>query len=161
MKKLSVWRDEGKVDRQLIIQFADSIGGIFPMTYVSLISKYDYLYPEENTFSFINYYGETDERDIVFFGYKEEVWEGSNIYTYSKINDDYSYGKDIIAFGGCANGDYVCFDYRKSKENPSIVVMYHDDFYKNQNGEMRMVVNCVADNFDNFLEMLYEPMDEI
>ncbi len=159
MKEPLVWRDEGAVDQHLIVEFAKNAGVVFPDTYIALISKHDYLYPEENTFDFINYYGEKDERDIVFFGYKQGVLGGGDIYSYSKIDDDYSYGKDMIAFGGCANGDYICFDYRKARENPSIVVMYHDDFYEDENGDTKMVVNDVADNFDDFLAMLREASD--
>jgi len=65
----------------------------------------------------------------------------------------------VIAFGLCANGDYICFDYRKARENPSIVVMYHDDFYEDENGNTKMVINDVADNFDDFLAMLHEASD--
>ena len=36
----------------------------------------------------------------------------------------------MIAFGISANGDYICFDYRKCNENPCIILMYHDDFYE-------------------------------
>ncbi|MCQ9327736.1 SMI1/KNR4 family protein [Neisseria dentiae] len=159
MRKFSVWRDEGEVDQHLIVKFANSLGVVFPETYISLISKYDYLYPEENIFDFTDYYGVKEERDIVFFGYKQGFLDGASIHSYSKVDDDYSYGKDIVAFGGSANGDYVCFDYRKGRENPSVVVMYHDDFYEDENGDTKMVVNYVADNFDDFLEMLHEPPD--
>ena len=158
MKEPLVWRDEGAVDQHLIVEFAKHADVVFPEAYITLISKHDYLYPEENIFDFTNYYGEKDERDIVFLWYKNQIGY-EDIYSYSKIDDDYSYGKDMIAFGGCANGDYICFDYRKARENPSIVVMYHDDFYEDENGDTKMVINDVADNFDDFLAMLREASD--
>ncbi|MCQ9327766.1 SMI1/KNR4 family protein, partial [Neisseria dentiae] len=153
MRKLSVSSDEGFVSPNIIRNFATDVGIVFPKSYISIISKHDYLYPKEKIFNFINVYNEKDERDIVFLGYKNELGY-EDIYSYSCIDDDYSYGKKVIAFGLCANGDYVCFDYRKGRENPSVVVMYHDDFYEDENGDTKMVVNYVADNFDDFLEML-------
>lgn len=158
MRKLSVISDEGLVPIDLIMDFSRKNNILFPYSYISLVSNHDYLYIKENNFNFINIYNENDERDISFLGYKEKA-DYEDIYTYSCINDECGYGKDIVAFGICANGDYVCFDYRKNKENPAIVVMYHDDFYEDDNGESKMVVNYVADNFDAFLDMLHEPSD--
>ena len=37
--------------------------------------------------------------------------------------------------------------------------MYHDDFYEDENGNMKMVTNHIADSFDAFLDMLYELSD--
>jgi len=92
MKEPLVWRDEGAVDQHLIVEFAKHADVVFPEAYITLISKHDYLYPEENIFDFTNYYGEKDERDIVFLGYKNQIGY-EDIYSYSCIDDDYSYGK--------------------------------------------------------------------
>ena len=67
--------------------------------------------------------------------------------------------KKVIAFGISANGDYICFDYRKCNENPCIILMYHDDFYEDENGDTKMVTGHIADSFDAFLDMLYELSD--
>ncbi|MFC3873455.1 SMI1/KNR4 family protein [Neisseria musculi] len=159
MRNLKIWRDYGALNKSLINEFAEKTGVVFPKSYIILLSKHDYLYPEENTFRFTNNDGEIDERDIVFFGYKQNYLEGQDIYSYSKIDDDYSYGKKIIAFGGSANGDYICFDYRRNNKDPSIILMSHDDFYEDEEGNTKMVTNHIADSFDDFLEMLYEPLD--
>ena len=58
--------------------------------------------------------------------------------------------KKVIAFGISANGDYICFDYRKCNENPCIILMYHDDFYEDENGDTKMVTSHIADSFDAF-----------
>ena len=82
-----------------------------------------------------------------------------DIYSYSCIDDEYGYAKKVITFGISANGDYICFDYRKCNENPCIILMYHDDFYEDENGDTKMVTSHIADSFDAFLDMLYELSD--
>ena len=158
MRKLSISSDEGLVSTRTIQQFAEDVGVVFPVLYVSLLSKHDHLYPKENIFNFVNQYGENDERDISFLGYKQNLGY-EDIYSYSCIDDEYGYAKKVIAFGISANGDYICFDYRKYNENPCIILMYHDDFYEDENGDTKMVTSHIADSFDAFLDMLYELSD--
>lgn len=155
MKHLKIWHDEGSVSRVIIERFAQQAGVRFPETYISLISQHDYLYLEDNIFDFVNSDGEKDERDIVFFGYKSEIADGSSIHTDSQINDEYAYGNQIIAFGCSGNGDYICFDYRHHSNEPSIVLMYHDHFIEDGSGNIRMQVSHIANNFDEFLLKLH------
>ena len=54
MKKLNIWRDEGKVSASIIEKFAENLGVTFPRSYIYLISEHDYLYPEEDCFIFID-----------------------------------------------------------------------------------------------------------
>ena len=54
MKKLNIWRDEGKVSASIIEKFAENLGVTFPKSYIYLISEHDYLYPEEDCFIFID-----------------------------------------------------------------------------------------------------------
>lgn len=155
MENLRIWHDEGSVSRSIIENFAQQSGVSFPETYIALISKYDYLYPEDNIFDFVDNCGNQNERDIVFLGYKNEVIDGSSIYAYSQINDEYSYGNQIIAFGCSGNGDYICFDYRNNSTEPCVVLMYHDDFIEDNSGSVRMRVIHIADSFDDFLLKLH------
>ena len=43
MKKLNIWKDEGKVSVLLIEKFAENLGITFPKSYIDLISEHDYL----------------------------------------------------------------------------------------------------------------------
>ena len=92
MRKLSISSDGGFVSTRTIQQFAEDVGVVFPVSYVSLLSKHDYLYPKENIFNFINQYSENDERDISFLGYKQNLGY-EDIYSYSCIDDEYGYAK--------------------------------------------------------------------
>lgn len=107
----------------------------------------------------MNSNNEKEIRDISFLGYKKDVSTYENIYTYSCINDEYGYGNKVVAFGISANGDYICFDYRNNPNNPSIVLMYHDDFYEDESGNTRMVTVPVAPDFDSFIDKLHQNVD--
>ena len=97
MRKLSISSDEGSVPIRTIQQFAEDVGVVFPVSYVSRLSKHDHLYPKENIFNFINQYGENDERDISFLGYKQNLGY-EDIYSYSYIDDEYGYAKKSDCF---------------------------------------------------------------
>ncbi|HFC8549053.1 TPA: SMI1/KNR4 family protein [Neisseria lactamica] len=159
MKKLNIWRDEGKVSASIIEKFAENLGVAFPRSYIYLISEHDYLYPEEDCFIFIDNNKNTDDRNILFLGYKKDASCHENIYTYSCIDDEYGYGNQVVAFGISANGDYICFDYRKNSSNPSIVLMYHDEFYEDELGNTKMITVPIAPDFDSFIDKLYQDVD--
>jgi len=106
-------------------------------------------------------YKDNDERDIYFFGYGDV--ESEHIKNQQYVSDPMEYGqKGLVAFGGCANGDVVCFDYRDDPDTcePKIVLVYHDDYVELEGGGSARVVNHVANSFDEFLDMLYEYQDE-
>ncbi|MEV9615620.1 hypothetical protein [Aliarcobacter butzleri] len=52
----------------------------------------------------------------------------------------------------------MCFNYRDNPrtDNPKIVLVYHDDYIENEDGTSHMVVNFVANSFEEFIDMLYE-----
>ena len=51
--------------------------------------------------------------------------------------------KGLIPFSDDGGGNFLCFDYRKSDQNPSIVLWIHDES-----------IHFIAHNFDDFLKML-------
>ena len=48
------------------------------------------------------------------------------------------------------------FDYRENFEsnNPSVSIMYHDEYVNDENGNAKMKIIKVADSFDDFLNFL-------
>ena len=158
-QKLNIWEDEGKVSVLLIEKFAENLGITFPKSYIDLISEHDYLSPEEDSFIFIDNDKNAYERNISFLGYKKDVSAYENIYTYSCIDNEYGYGNQFVAFGISVNGDYICFDYRKNSSNPSIVLMYHDEFYEDELGNTKMTTVLIAPDFDSFIDKLYQDED--
>ncbi|MDP8034273.1 SMI1/KNR4 family protein [Pasteurella atlantica] len=155
--KLNIYRDKGTIDICVINCFGRKLGYDFPEYFKEIVSHHDGLRLKNNYFDFTNIYGEADERDLNFLSFKEDEIE--NIFDEQYVSDpEYAGIPHLVAFGVCANGDYICFDYRDDPKgnNPKVVLMYHDDHIENEDGTDSMVVNFVANSFDEFMEMLYE-----
>lgn len=144
MKHVNIFDDEGPIDIKLIEEFEEVICQNFPNEYKILLSQHDAACPEECIFTY-RYDNQILKSDISFFGYgnleSEESIKNVQQYKYSHEN--------IIVFGGTSNGDYISFDFRKSK-NPSIVLMLHDVFDKDK----KMIVIHLSDNFIDFVNSL-------
>lgn len=133
------------------------IGYRFPDSYKKLISSYDQFRLIEDHFNFTNIYGKKDERDISFLGHKNLTT--GQIMGFQDY-DTYGY-EGIVTFGICANGDHICFDYRHDPETkePHVILMYHDDYVTDKDGNLKRVINFVAPSFEAFIDMLYEYID--
>lgn len=155
MKKINVITDYGELDVNQIIQFEELNKVKFPDTYVSLICKYNGLSFIESWFEYINTDGRIDEASFSFLTYGNHV--GASLIESSQDFDIYC-NKKIINFGFIGNGDYVAFDYRENLEvrNPPIVLVCHDSFFQDENGDTKMKIIKIANNFDDFLGMLHE-----
>ena len=60
-------------------------------------------------------------------------------------------GFELIPIAALFGGDFVCLNYVEDSENPSICIWYHEESY-----ELEPAIELVANNFTEFLEMLYE-----
>lgn len=153
----------GENDQEVIDWMENQLGYCFPSNYKEIISLYDGATPKKNSFDFINIYGKKDERDLNFLSFQPVDTKYSPKGYYIPMEDfqvsECDYGiKGLVAFGDCANGDRICFDYRDNTKtcNPKVVLVYHDDFIEQNNGTAQMVVNFVADSFEEFIDMLHE-----
>lgn len=156
---MEIRRDNGKNSLNEIQRVQDELGYFFPKNYIDLIKNHDAVRLEENIFNFTNIYNNVDERDLNFLSFKSDHLDGDILSNQDNVNDLENYGiKDLVVFGICANGDYICFDYREDSQtsNPKIVLVYHDDFVDFEDGTSSMVVNDVANNFEDFLNLLHE-----
>ncbi|MFC2407077.1 MAG: SMI1/KNR4 family protein [Cardiobacterium sp.] len=165
MKPIDIYHTEGKIDRYIIEAYAREKQVIFPESYIELISNNNFLCPNDNLFKFKNRLDaalEYDTQDIWFMGYNLEHSYPNPalrpILIYNSMTNDKTdpttYGDEVIAFGNCANGDAVCFDYREGNHDPKIVLMLHDDYEEDGQGEMKMVLIPLADSFDEFIDSL-------
>ncbi|OAB45512.1 cell wall assembly protein [Paenibacillus glacialis] len=59
-------------------------------------------------------------------------------------------GDELIPFGALFGGDFVCLDYTVSQE-PTICIWYHEE-----SEELAPVIEKIADNINEFFEMLSE-----
>lgn len=171
MKKLTSFHDFGCVDVSIIDAFSKCLNVSLPVTYIALLSKYNALSPVKSYVDYIDANGNFDSRCIQFYGYnysKIEVFDADDLQLFqSSIKetnaielrqpDEYSY-HGVVAIGATAEGDHICFDYRQepSTDNPSVVLMYHDQFIRDEHGTPKMAVVKIADDFDSFIEMLHD-----
>jgi len=158
MRILNIDSDEGEIDISIIEDFEKYIGFCLPNEYKKLLSKYDGLYPIEDSYDFINVYGEKYEGAIAFISYGD-----GEMFDSQGITDPVNYGiPNLVAFGDFGNGDVICFDYRDNLKtcNPKVVHVYHDDYTENEDGTSSMTVNFVANSFEEFIDMLYEDSEE-
>ena len=66
------------------------------------------------------------------------------------FDEDYV-GMQLIPIAALFGGDFVCLNYVKDSENPSICIWYHEESY-----ELEPAIELVAINFTEFLVMLQD-----
>lgn len=66
------------------------------------------------------------------------------------FDEDYV-GMQLIPIAALFGGDFVCLNYVKDSENPSICIWYHEKSY-----ELETAIELVANNFTEFLDMLQD-----
>lgn len=67
------------------------------------------------------------------------------------VFDEDNVGMQLIPIVTLFGGDFLCLNYVENTENPSICIWYHEESY-----ELDPDVEFVANNFTEFLAMLYE-----
>ncbi len=156
MNNIEISYDSGPIDISEIDAFENSVSKKFPDSYRELLSLHNALRPEKRLFKYIDRTTrEEDIRDISFYGFGNAIADYNRI---TRVQDHDEVGHDgIVTFGRAANGDYIGFEYKtKNIENdPIVVLMFHD----RRDTSDKMLVNYVADSFEEFMDMLYKPED--
>ncbi len=152
MRIVEVRRDSGHAREVDIADFERGIDVRLPHVYRNFLMAHDAPRLQCPDFDFIDRCsGALTSRDVAFKGF------GSALPRCNRIVDgqdsDGRWPDHVIVFGDCANGDYVCFDYRRdpATDEPAIAVLHHD--YPDHDG--KMLVSPVANSFDEFLGLLY------
>ena len=155
MKDLNVMYDFGTVSESFILDVMKNYGLILPKKYIELIQKHNGVQFVENCFDYIDSNGDVGESSIGFCAYGNEI--GADNIDKFQDNDGLGYDK-VIVFGVNGRGDYIAFDYRTipTTDEPMVVIMYHDDYVEDENGDSKMRIIKVADTFDDLLNLLHE-----
>ena len=66
------------------------------------------------------------------------------------FDEDYV-GMQLIPIAALFGGDFVCLNYVKDSENPSICIWHHEESY-----ELEPAIEFVANNFTEFSDMLQD-----
>ena len=67
------------------------------------------------------------------------------------VFDEDSVRMQLIPIAALFGGDFVCLNYVSETENPSICIWYHEESH-----ELEPAIEFLANNFTEFLAMLYE-----
>ena len=66
------------------------------------------------------------------------------------VFDEDNIGMQLIPIAALFGGDFLCLNYVENSENPSMCIWYHEESY-----ELEPAIEFVANNFTEFLAMLY------
>lgn len=69
-------------------------------------------------------------------------------------DDEEADGAQLMPIALLFAGNHVCLDYRTDKQEPEVCVLDHEE-----SEELAPCTYKIADTFDDFLKMLYEPKD--
>ncbi|WP_309398424.1 SMI1/KNR4 family protein [Cerasicoccus maritimus] len=80
-------------------------------------------------------------------------WDRETIWSSLSAWNEHELSEKIIPFGEDGGGNWICFDYRENKEEPSIVYWFHEI-----GGDDGCIFVC--DRFTTFLNSLTTPDDK-
>ncbi|HEA3273790.1 TPA: SMI1/KNR4 family protein [Pasteurella multocida] len=156
-RNLKIYDDYGSVSQEIIFNFEKEFDIKLPLSYISLVKKYNGVWFKESDFEYLSQNGKRIISSLSFdsFETKDNIEPMNNILR-QYIYDDEIYGyKNVYSFGYTGNGDFVCFDYRDDPKGnePKICIVIHDE-YDEKTG--KRLLFPVAENFEAFLDMLYD-----
>ena len=170
MKNLEndIYRDNGQISDEEFKAVSASLGVKLPHTYSELIKKHNGACLDKNdSFSFFDNKRRFIE-DTHYFCFVDflKIRENMDICLEQSTDDPnnqdrfkfYKYFSELlIPFGENGGGDYICFDYRKdpNTDDPPVVFWYHDV------AEQEDRTSFIANNFEEFINMLHECEDDI
>ncbi|ENQ3104922.1 SMI1/KNR4 family protein, partial [Bacillus cereus] len=132
------------VDEKTISKVEQSFGIKFPQDYKECVIKYNGGYPKPDNFDFSDE-GE-GEGGAVFNNLLSFTGDFSieAIYEFSKE----SLQKGIIPFARDPFGNLICFDYRQSNNEPTVVFFDHEEQGENS-------IELICNTFTELLNKLY------
>lgn len=159
----NIWEDEGKVDE--IENLENHLDIKFNKLYYDFISNHNRARLIIRYFDFYNNnFKRLSTESITFLDIlqieddmKSLLKQSTNSLDNPDIFKFYHYfSKWLIPFGETGGGDFICFDYRNDNktDNPPIVFWCHDA--DSEDGR----VSFVANNFEEFINMLHESEED-
>ncbi len=144
------WRSDNlPVTETDIVKLEGVVGIVLPDSYKEIVKSYDNGRPRPRCFDLKNREGVVFNSLLSF-----SIPGGDNIFeVYNRTKSDI--GKRVLPFADDPFGNLICFDYRETDNNPPIVFWDHEA--DSDAGEESL--KFVANSFDEFLDMLYEPDD--
>lgn len=161
MKHLTVLYDDGQANIQWIEDFEKEYNISLPKSYCDLMLKHNGVSFIQDTFNYLGQDNKFHISCIEFLPFGIPISGVAshiiNYYQYSKYSELYEH-KNVVPFGLNEFGYRICFDYRQDPliNDPPVVIMCHDQFMTNEQGQEKIAIFPIANSFDEFLDMLYE-----
>ena len=158
-RNLGILYDYGELDTWYIEEFQRQVGICLPSLYKELMLKHNGAYLDQSYFNFLSKDGDEDMRCFLFLAFREKEDVGEHMGYTQYVADPIYYGvQGLVAFASTAEGDTICFDYRNNPKTcePNTILLIHDEYEKDSSGTEHMKIEFIANNFDAFLDMLYE-----
>ena len=140
----------GSVERAVIGRYGEQINVKLPKQYVEIALENNGAHP---TFDVFDIKGREEAVLDSLLEFNPEA--GPDIFQYYDIFKSNSGIDRVLPFARDPFGNLICFDYRETDSNPPIVFWDHEA--DSDAGEESL--KFVANSFDEFLDMLYEPDD--
>jgi hypothetical protein len=129
------------------------IGILFPLLYIDLIKNNDGGTPIQCCFQYYDEYSCKKLEGAI--GCFSHLNDSDHLTLLDNYNDPPEFfPKGLIAFAENGGGDFICFDYRQGKDNPDPPIVYW-----RHGADEGKDVSFIAKNFEEFINMLYEPED--
>ena len=160
----SIYRDEGALPMEAVNDLELSINVHLPTPYIGFVTKHNEARIIANCFDFYDNNRKKNSGESIAFlnllQIKDDMDSLLEISTDDPDDPDihkfyHYFSKWLIPFGETGGGDFICFDYRNDKNTttPPIVFWCHDAY--SEEGR----VSFIANNFEEFINMLHEPED--
>ncbi len=125
------------------------LGETFPKDFVQCVLKNNGAYPELPNF-IVN--GQLEMlNNLLSLNLSDE---GNILRMFELIQDRLP--NKVIPFGRDAGGNMICFDYRKDKNNPTVVFWNHEVASQ----DVEKSIKFISNTFEEFLSMLHEADEE-
>ncbi|MDR0695636.1 MAG: SMI1/KNR4 family protein [Holosporales bacterium] len=156
--------DSGTIPKYIIKDIESTYFTKFPKDYIDFITKHNAAYLKADVFDYFDQEREKENSNGITFIAGQKISEFIEILLSQSTDNPndpdvwkfYRYfDSRLIPFGENGGGDFICFDYRNHNgDNPPIVIWSHDV----ANNSKR--ISFIANNFEEFINMLHEPEDE-
>jgi hypothetical protein len=158
MRQLN-WFDPGQaISASLVHEAEKTLGLKFPPDYVELITRHnDASNPKESSFHLVTSEG---RRVGSNFGAlislqrraQTEGGAGPDLYGAIRLLGD-QLPERIVPFALTGHGDFICFDYTSSTDQPTVVYFSHEEAFTEH------AIVPLASSLSDFLDLLHEPPD--
>ena len=143
------WDDyKDPVDYNEIKKTESAIGINFPDDFIECVKIHHGADPTPQDFDFIsNFHGSLVETCLGrMLSLKDS--ENTLLDSYQNLTIHNTLPVKVVPFAVDGGGDYICFDYRETKTNPSVVYWEHEAYPPEK------AISYLAPTFTDFLKML-------